>query len=68
MVRRFALLFSLAALAALAAGCGKDDPAAISTDPVNPAQVNQFVNSLPDWVPPSDVEDPPVDLGDAENF
>ncbi|HEX5132529.1 MAG TPA: thiol-activated cytolysin family protein, partial [Candidatus Krumholzibacteria bacterium] len=47
---------------------GKDDPAAISTDPVNPAQVNQFVNSLPDWVPPSDVEDPPVDLGDAENF
>ena len=68
MCRKFRPLIALAALLALAAGCGKDDPAAISTDPVDPAEVNQFVNSLPNWEVPSDQEEPPVDLGDQEDF
>jgi hypothetical protein len=68
MFRRYLPLLLIAALAAFAAGCGKDEPTAISTDPVDPAEVNQFVNSLPDWIPPDDTEAPPVDLGEAENF
>lgn len=59
------LLFALA----IVAGCGQDDPAAPgSTDPVDPAEVNQFVNGLPGWEVPSDFEEPPVDLGDEENL
>jgi hypothetical protein len=58
----------LAALA-IAVGCSKDDPVApVSTDPVDPAEVNQFVNGLPNWDIPSDAELPPVDLGDEEDF
>lgn len=55
---------------ALVAGCsGKDDPVVpYSTAPVDPAQVNQFVNGLPNWEIPSDFEEPPVDLGDDEDF
>ncbi len=68
MCRRITPLIALAALIAAAAGCSKDQPTAVNTAPVNPAQVNKFVNALPDWVPPSDVEDPPVDLGDSENL
>ncbi|HEU4365236.1 MAG TPA: thiol-activated cytolysin family protein, partial [Candidatus Krumholzibacteria bacterium] len=68
MCRKLRPLIALAALLALAAGCGKDDPAVISTDPVDPAEVNQFVNSLPNWEVPSDQEEPPVDLGDQEDF
>ncbi len=61
----------LAILVALAfvPGCGGDDPAAPpSTDPVDPAEVNQFVNSLPSWQIPSDFEEPPVDLGEEEDL
>ena len=68
MCRSLRSLIALSALLALAAGCSEDDPITISTDPVNPAEVNQFVNSLPDWIPPSDVEEPPVNLDDEETF
>ena len=53
---------------AIFAGCSKDDPVAPSTDPVDPAEVNKFVNSLPSWEIPSDAEEPPVDLGDEEDL
>jgi len=68
MFRRRLLPMALAGLAVIAAGCGKDEPAAVSTDPVNPAEVNQFVNSLPDWVPPDDTEEPPLPLPDEETL
>jgi hypothetical protein len=68
MCRSFHRFAAVAALLALAAGCGKSDPAAISTEPVDPAEVNQFVNALPNWEVPSDVEELPVDLGAAEDF
>lgn len=59
--------FLLLAAMAIALGCSQDDPIAPgSTDPVDPAEVNQFVNGLPAWEVPSDVEMPPVDLGDEE--
>jgi hypothetical protein len=67
MVRRITILMALAALLTAVAGCSsKDSPTATSTAPVNPAQVNTFVNQLPDWDVPSDAEDPPVDLGDTQ--
>jgi hypothetical protein len=63
----FSPLLILLVLAVLA-GCGKDEPTAINTNPVDPARVNQFVNTLPDWIPPSDAEEPPLDLGDEETL
>lgn len=68
MFRKLTLFIALATLLALAAGCSSDDPAAVNVDPVDPAEVNNFVNDLPDWTAPSDVEDPPVDLGESEGF
>jgi hypothetical protein len=68
MFRKITLLIALAALFALAASCSKDDPIVVSTDPVDPAEVNGFVNDLPDWVAPNDIEDPPIDLGDSDNL
>jgi hypothetical protein len=68
MIRKTPILVALAALLALTAGCGKNDPVVVNTEPVDPAAVNQFVNALPDWEAPSDVEDPPSDLGDAEEL
>jgi hypothetical protein len=68
MCRSIRPFIALAALVALAAGCSEDDPVAVSTDPVDPAEVNQFVNALPDWIPPSDIEEPPVNLGDEEEL
>jgi hypothetical protein len=54
---------------ALAVGCSKDKSVTPpSTDPVDPAEVNKFVNALPDWQIPSDIEEPPVDLGEEEDF
>jgi hypothetical protein len=69
-MKRYFTLITLIALAAIAVGCSGDDaPADLgSTDPVDPAEVNKFVNGLPDWTPPSNVEEPPVDLGDSENL
>ncbi len=68
MLRTTTPLLLLSALAFFAA-CSKDDPVAPgSTDPVDPAEVNQFVNGLPSWEVPSDFEEPPVDLGDEEDL
>ena len=69
MCRTLRPVITLAALAILAAGCGKDNSMTPpSTEPVDPADVNKFVNTLPAWAIPSDVEAPPVNLGDQENF
>jgi hypothetical protein len=69
MTRSLLTLIALVALLAFAAGCSGDEgPAAINTDPVDPADVNKFVNELPDWTAPDDTEEPPVDLGESENL
>jgi len=69
MGRIYRSLGLVTAVLALAAGCSKDSSVTpSSTEPVNPAQVNKFVNSLPAWEVPSDVETPPVDLGEGEDF
>jgi hypothetical protein len=69
MTRTILLLIALAALLAFAAGCSGDDaPAGVDTSPVDPADVNKYVNSLPDWVAPDDTEEPPLDLGESENL
>ena len=54
---------------ALLAGCSQEsDPAspAASTEPVDPATVNTFVDDLPDWQVPSDQPDPPAPQDDEE--
>lgn len=69
MTRTILILILLAALLAFAAGCSGDDaPTTVNANPVNPADVNKYVNGLPDWVAPDDTEDPPVDLGESENL
>lgn len=68
MFHRHHFVLLALALAVVAVSCGKDGPSTTSTEPVDPAQVNKFVNALPDWVAPSDLEDPPLDLGDAEEL
>jgi hypothetical protein len=59
----------LAGLAIFVVGCSdEDDPLSPvgSSEPVQPGVVNNFVNGLPDWEVPSDVEAPPVPLEDEE--
>ena len=59
------------AVALLASGCGEDDAPTSpvgGTEPVQPGVVNNFVNGLPDWEVPSDVEDPPQPLEDEETL
>ncbi|HXV14598.1 MAG TPA: thiol-activated cytolysin family protein [Candidatus Krumholzibacteria bacterium] len=69
MTRSRTPLWILFAALAVTIACGQDDPVALdSTDPVDPAEVNQFVNGLPNWEIPSDFEEPPVDLGAEEDF
>jgi len=63
------LLALLAGLALLGLGCSKSSPTDPgNTDPIDPAQVNAFVNKLPDWEVPSTVEDPPEDLPDEQDL
>ncbi|HET6350033.1 MAG TPA: thiol-activated cytolysin family protein [Candidatus Krumholzibacteria bacterium] len=68
MFSRNRIAVLLLGLMAAAVSCSKNNPTATSTEPVDPAQVNKFVNALPDWIAPSDVEDPPLDLGDSEDL
>ena len=50
-------------------GCSSDDPAAPGLEqPVNPATVNDYVQSLPTWEVPDDTEEEPVLVEEAEEF
>jgi|GEM_PF-2849727 len=70
--RKILLLLALAAVLFVPvtlSGCSKDDPVAPPPlDPVNPAEVNDFVKSLPAWEVPDDTEAEPVVLEEEEDF
>lgn len=59
-----------AAVLALLAACGSDDPTSpgAGDDPVAPETVNTFVTSLPDWEAPDDTEEAPVVEEAEEDF
>ncbi len=52
------------------AGCESNqvEDTADTTPPVSPTEINDFVNTLPDWEVPSDVEEPPLPMEDEESL
>jgi Thiol-activated cytolysin len=65
------LMLSIATMAILVlmAGCAGDDPITPAPiEPVDPATVNQFVQSMPAWEVPNDIEAEPILLEAEEAF